>query len=124
MAFLDEGHRLAVAMGLHARLGEGSPLMALDGDALATLRGQLGWSPAPEGEGAHRPAEDGEEAVGAAPHAAPRGAAASRRIPVDITFFSSQIKKNLLQQHGVRARSARRLRHLMRPLPPTHHPRR
>jgi hypothetical protein len=112
VAFLDEGHRLAVAMGLHARLGGDSPLSALDRDALATLRGQLGWGPAPEGGCSHRPAEGeeaAEEAGSRAPPAALRDAAAAgRRIPVDITFYSSQIKKNLLQQHGVRACCARR----------------
>ncbi len=102
MAFLDEGHRMAVAMGLHARLGEDSPLMALDRDALATLRGQLGWDPVPAGSCSHRSAEDVEpgEAAGSR---TPPPAAAGQRIPVDITFYSNQIKKNLLQQHGVRA---------------------
>jgi hypothetical protein len=102
---LDERYPLAVAMGLHARLGANSPLSQLDGDSLAVLRGQLGWSPACcEGGAAHHCADSG--AAGHRDRVSPLALAADgestrRRIAVDITFYSSQIKKNLLQHHGV-----------------------
>ena len=76
----------------------------LDRDARAGLLGQLGWSPAVYASGgAHRPGEVGGEGDRRVPPTAGVDSEAARsRIAVDITFYSSQIKKNLLQHHGVR----------------------
>ncbi len=97
---LGDGRRLAVAMGLHSRLGAESPLSVLDNGVLAGLHEQLGCAPCGY---PHRPAEAGEE-VGSCRNrtlADSRREAIGARIAVDITFYSSQIQKNLLQQHGV-----------------------
>jgi hypothetical protein len=47
------GRRLALGMGAHGRLGRGSPLAALDPDALAALAAALprDWSPVRRGGG-------------------------------------------------------------------------
>ena len=93
---LDEDHRLAVAMGLHARLGAESPLSLLGKDALLGLRGQLGWVPS---TCPHEAAEDVEAAgLCSSSQAASRREEVSPRIAVDITFDSTQIRKFLKEQ--------------------------
>ena len=107
---LHEPDRLAVSMGLHPRLGAASPLNQLDGCALDTLTRILGWHHSAHAASPAEPARAGLAGILPAGGAPPRSSLASvqgcghglGRIAVDITFYSSQIKKNLQQQHGVR----------------------